>query len=283
MGDVVAAVDRYADIPPEVRKRLKRRMAERDYDDIVSIGRDSIVGKYSYGSVIRDMHFGDGRLCHGVSRAGWTATMQERGLVYCEREHCILVPTVCRNVSRIGPPETAVKDASFVDDASAPIEHTGALPPDRRGATDAPGVGIDAGWSSLLAGAQLPNGLAGPSGSDRAALGRSGMDPDMPWAPPGRGMPWSPSGPGIPTGSSEPGIPGNLPNPGIPWRPPDPGMPWDPGAPPGGDPLLPPVPVSPPAPGPISPVPEPASWLLTATGLALLWGARRYSLRRTSV
>jgi len=27
--------------------------------------------------------------------------MQERGLVYCDSGQCILVPTVCRNVSRI--------------------------------------------------------------------------------------------------------------------------------------------------------------------------------------
>lgn len=101
MGDVVGAVDRYTDIPTDVRTRLKARMAERQYDEIVSIRRDSIVGKADYSPTIRDMHFGPGRVCKQVSRAKWTAAMQERGLVYCEDRHCILVPTVCRNVSRI--------------------------------------------------------------------------------------------------------------------------------------------------------------------------------------
>ncbi len=110
MGDVVAAVDRYQDIPVNVRQRLKSRMARRDYDDVVSIRRDSIAGrakKIRYGSTIRDMHFGNSRLCHSVSRAAWTQETQERGLVYCESGQCILVPTVCRNVSRISRAEVA--------------------------------------------------------------------------------------------------------------------------------------------------------------------------------
>src|SRR5438105_1689564 len=56
MGDVVAAVDRYGDIPADVRARLKARMAKRQYDDLVSIRRDSIDGRAGehYGSTIRD-------------------------------------------------------------------------------------------------------------------------------------------------------------------------------------------------------------------------------------
>ena len=102
MGDVVAAVDRYRDIPAPVRAKLKARMQQRSYDEMVSITRDAIVGgKARYDAQIRDMHFGQGSVCATVTRAGWTDKMQERGLVYCEDGHCILVPTVCRNVSRI--------------------------------------------------------------------------------------------------------------------------------------------------------------------------------------
>jgi len=101
MGDVVAAVDRYRDIPAPVRERLKARMQKRSYDEMVSITRDAIVGKARYDAQIRDMHFGQGSVCGTVTRARWTDKMQERGLVYCEDGHCILVPTVCRNVSRI--------------------------------------------------------------------------------------------------------------------------------------------------------------------------------------
>ena len=101
MGDVAAAVDRYTDIPYEVRARLKARMAERDFDEFVTIERDAIVGRRQYEAGIREMHFGDGRVCNVVTRSKWSAQMRERGLVYCEQDHCILVPTVCRNVSRI--------------------------------------------------------------------------------------------------------------------------------------------------------------------------------------
>lgn len=101
MGDVVAAIDRYTEIPTPVRMRLKQRMQARQYDDLVDIRRDEIRGRQRYEPAIRDMHFGLDRVCGQVTRAGWTAQMHERGLVYCESGHCILVPTVCRNVSRI--------------------------------------------------------------------------------------------------------------------------------------------------------------------------------------
>lgn len=101
VGDVVAAVDRYTDIPAPVRAALKRRMAARQYDEIATIERTAITGQFKYAPEIRDMHFGQGQVCNVVTRTKWAAGMQERGLVYCESEHCIIVPTVCRNVARV--------------------------------------------------------------------------------------------------------------------------------------------------------------------------------------
>lgn len=101
MGDVPAAVDRYKDIAPDVRERLKTRMRAHDYDDIVEISRDSIEGNAGYEPRIRDMHFGQGRVCASVSRDRWSDDQRERALVYCEGGDCVMVPTVCRNVSRI--------------------------------------------------------------------------------------------------------------------------------------------------------------------------------------
>ena len=108
MGDVVAAVDRYPDIPAEVRGRLKARMAKRQYDEIAVIKRDEIIGKVNYAPDIRDMHFGAGQICKTVTRQRWTPEWTERGLVYCESDHCIIVPTVCRNVSRISRRDAAL-------------------------------------------------------------------------------------------------------------------------------------------------------------------------------
>lgn len=102
LGDVPAAVDHYRDIPRPVRQRLKARMAEHRYDDFVEITRDDIQGSAAYEPEIRQMHFGaKGRRCAAVTRTAWRDTHREHGLVYCEEGHCILVPTVCRNVSRI--------------------------------------------------------------------------------------------------------------------------------------------------------------------------------------
>ena len=101
MGDVVAAVDHYADIPPDVRGRLKQRMATRQYDDIATIARDSIGGRAQYAPELRDMHFAEGGICATVTRDRWPADARERGLVYCDSGHCLIVPTVCRNVARV--------------------------------------------------------------------------------------------------------------------------------------------------------------------------------------
>ncbi|UQV47263.1 MHFG family PEP-CTERM protein [Janthinobacterium lividum] len=128
MGDVVAAVDRYPDIAPQVREQLKARMRARQYDEIVVISRDAIRGKGNYQARISDMHFGPGRVCRNVTRAGWSEQMQERGLVYCVQGQCILVPTICRNVSRItqapgaaaAPPAAAAAPVGAAPVAAAP-------------------------------------------------------------------------------------------------------------------------------------------------------------------
>lgn len=100
VGNVAAAVDHYADIPESTRAALKQRMARHDYDEIATIRRDSIEGQYEYRD-LRDMHFGKGQVCRTVSRDKWSANNIERGLVYCEDGHCLIVPTVCNNVSRV--------------------------------------------------------------------------------------------------------------------------------------------------------------------------------------
>ena len=120
MGDVVAAVDHYGDIPVGIRDKLKKRMAARQYDEVATIERDSIKGKFSYAPDIREMHFANGQMCREVSRKKWLPQATERGLVYCESGHCIIVPTVCRNVARITRLSTRVAgDELVVDPRSA--------------------------------------------------------------------------------------------------------------------------------------------------------------------
>lgn len=165
MGDLVAAVDRYKDIPAATRAKLKARMEQRQYDEIVDIRRDSIKGRYDYGSDIRDMHFGVGQVCGTVSRAKWTEQALERGLVYCEDGQCILVPTVCRNVSRVTRGD--VSPASAPTAASAKREEDGPLmfePPAAGGAPEGGGAGAAGAPGSFAQTAGLPTPSATPGG-----------------------------------------------------------------------------------------------------------------------
>jgi hypothetical protein len=121
-GSPAAAIDRYTDIPAAVRSTLKRRIQEHQPDDNVNITRDSIGGKSQYNPAIRDMHFGAASVCSTVTRNRWAETRSEPAAVYCVGEHCILVPKICGNVSRISrqPPAVAQQAAKAEDDAPAP-------------------------------------------------------------------------------------------------------------------------------------------------------------------
>jgi hypothetical protein len=186
MGDVVAAVDRYADIPADVRQRLKARMAKRAYDEIVTIRRDSIEGRRRYDPRIADMHFGTGRVCREVVRTSWTAQTSERGLVYCESDQCILVPTVCRNVSRIRrAPDTVVSKTVDVPDPLI-FEPPGAIAPPSPGEA-APGESFEV-LAGLPAQPRLtPQGGAGPDDQSPSASGFPSFGPGY---GPGYGPAW---------------------------------------------------------------------------------------------
>ena len=243
MGDVVAAVDRYRDIPEVVRARLQARMAKRAYDDVVSIGRDSISGRAEYGSTISDMHFGTNSVCRSVTRAGWSPRMQERGLVYCEGRHCILVPTVCRNVSRITRAAVSPERAEAPEELDDPTVPPGAVP---------------AG--------PLADAAPGPLAFENAPtferpLGFVGM----PWA--GIGDPGS-GGATSPGGLTGPNELGSLPPPEFGSLPP----------PEFGS--LPPPEFGSTPPPVLAAVPEPQTWALMAGGLVVLALAQRRRAKR---
>ncbi len=195
-GDVVAAVDRYSDIPTPVRARLKERIQAREYDDMVDIRRDSIKGKFEYASTIREMHFGKDRVCRKVTRTKWTAKTHERGMVYCEAEHCLLVPTICRNLSRIDRKPALVAGDTLKPPPGVP----GGDPLASVGREGAAGAApadpaVTSSFSEAVAGAAVP--LLGPVG-------------DMPL---GAGTPPAGVAAGPGAGSSDSFAPGALPFP----------------------------------------------------------------------
>ncbi|CAN7566487.1 MHFG family PEP-CTERM protein [Duganella sp. LjRoot269] len=118
------AIDRYTDIPAAVRSTLRRRIEEQQPDDMVTITRDGISGKNQYDPAIRDMHFGAASVCATVTRSKWTENHQEPAAVYCVDQHCILVPKICGNVSRISRlPTAALAKSGGERPRAAPTGH----------------------------------------------------------------------------------------------------------------------------------------------------------------
>ena len=263
-------------------------MASRQYDDIAVIRRDTVVGQHLYSPEIRDMHFGQGQICRTVTRTQWTPTTEERGLVYCESGHCIIVPTVCRNVSRVTrlPPArsaaAAAGDPATVGGAlPAAVESPAAPEPNSTAAAqsdelqfEAPGAGLTfAQQADASQPARIVSPLPGVDGVDTAADGPVRV---------ADGGPASSFGPRpIDTGS----VPRSSGGGGLPFIDPAPSDGDEIGGtvstPPPDGPLGPfrPAPAELP-PGPVTVVPEPGFWALWLLGLATLAGAMR---RRRSI
>ncbi len=278
-GNIGNAIDRYQDIPAATRETLKKRMAARAYDEIVLITRDSITGRSSYSNDIRDMHFGAGQICGRISRAKWAPSAEERGLVYCEGSECIMVPTVCRNVSRITRLPQRQGDTAEGPDTLMPPPPTALNLPDGNLNFDAPGAGplgaSAPGTQSFAASSLAPDAGVGTGGT--AAAANPGGAP----AVVGSGSEGSGGGGGGSAGGGAPGFAGA---PGIPFIG---NIPFaaTAGEVPGpvSTPLLPdsetpgpPVPVAVVAePVPVTAIPEPSTWALMLGGLALLALKRR--------
>ncbi|KQW46411.1 MULTISPECIES: MHFG family PEP-CTERM protein [unclassified Roseateles] len=258
VGDVPGAVDHYTDIPARTRERLKARMRQFAYDDIVSIRRDAIEGNYRYEPALLDMHFGKRRICGKVTRKTWRADHEERGLAYCEDGQCIVVPLICRNVSRIirrpavtarGAPGAPAEPLAFDPPAAGPAVVP--APP----ASDTPTA------RTLQA---PPTASRMPPAADLPPA--STPLPPNPTLPPADMQP-----PDSPPLATPPVLPPEvppvvIPPPELPPPVPEP-QPPEPNWP---APAIPPLPPAP-------PVPEPATLLLWATGLAALaaWQRRR--------
>jgi hypothetical protein len=101
-------------------------MRDRKYDEITHMtAAGNRSEAWTYGPPTM-MHFGtQGRVCRTVDISTWAPDDPgERGLVYCADGHCVVVWTVCRNLSqikRLGP----VAPPQRVD--APPIERTGGL------------------------------------------------------------------------------------------------------------------------------------------------------------
>jgi hypothetical protein len=131
-GTTAEAVARYTDIPAEARRELAARIDSRSADDQVTITRDAVFGKYQYSPQITAMHFGQRTMCDRVDRSGWKSDAREPAAVYCVGDHCLIVPEVCGNISRIrrgaGGATSGTSGTAGEGGAGGPAAHAAPLP-----------------------------------------------------------------------------------------------------------------------------------------------------------
>lgn len=100
-GPLNKAINSYQDIPGDVREKLIAAAEKREFSEIVVIDKTGIRGqKWEYIN-LRQMFFGSGIRAEKVERLYWEPGREERGFVYTVGGYSILVPFICRNVSRV--------------------------------------------------------------------------------------------------------------------------------------------------------------------------------------
>ena len=199
-GDPVRVLADF-DMPEATRAKLRALMQSHRTSDMATITRDDIVGASGAYIDLREMHSGGGHVCRGmVDRSAWSATRRERGLVYCADDACVIVPTICNNVSLVSrkPERVAVLDDSPID--IEPAAGPRAAPPDTS-TTPSPAEG-PLQFLQPTGGGDVP-ALPGAPGGERG----SGGVP-VPGPPPiGGGFPCCDTGPAFPIGPGPPGAP----------------------------------------------------------------------------
>ena len=202
-GDPVQVLDDFG-LPEAARATLRAAMRAHRPTDVVTITRDDIVGRSGTGyGDLREMHSGHGQVCHGdVDRTAWNPKRREHGLVYCAGDACVIVPTICNNVSLVTrkPDHEAVLDDSPIDIAPAagpPSVPPGAAPPGSPGDgplgfIPTPGDGSGGGGGSPGDGTPVAGG-GGPSGGGGGGVPIMGSNPPCcdtgPIGPVGPGRP----------------------------------------------------------------------------------------------
>jgi hypothetical protein len=197
----------------ETRRQLRALMVARRFTDVVTITRDRIHGQHEY-SDLRQMHSGHGQVCHGsVDRSAWSAKHEERGLVYCVGETCVVVPTVCNNVSLVTrkpeqePLQSGADESIEVSPAAGPTPSSSsdiasAEIPDSGPIDISPAAGVPGSFD------EPPGDGSGGGGVPNPPLGGDGgfiCCSSGPTGPSGPGTP--PVGPPVPPISSVPEAP----------------------------------------------------------------------------
>ena len=195
------------DLPESTRRKLRALMTAHQTTDVATITRDDIAGEHGYAD-LREMHSGRGQVCHGsVDRSAWSATRRERGLVYCADDACVIVPTICNNVSLVTrkPEREAMLDEGPIDiePAAGPPPAPADTPPSEHPDAIAPGDFLP----TPEGGAEAPGGPAVPGGDSPIGGSPGGGVPVGGGSPIGGGggpccetVPIGPIGPGSPVG-----------------------------------------------------------------------------------
>ena len=144
MVDPVAAIARL-DIPADIKKSLVEKFNKNKFDDIVTIDWAEIKSDHGinkYGPDISEMNFGNGRLCHKITRAKWKAEDRQGAIIFIVDGMAFGYAAACGNlfmlplVSQGLPYLPPIAGVPIPDSAGGPlyppmypVERFGLIPP----------------------------------------------------------------------------------------------------------------------------------------------------------
>jgi len=100
VGSVELALQSYK-FPKKVVDSLAEKIKQNDYTSEALITKDGVISN-GYAFSLRDMHWGNNQKCIGnVNRDNWSANHKEKAKIFCEGNHCVIIPEVCNNIAKI--------------------------------------------------------------------------------------------------------------------------------------------------------------------------------------
>lgn len=116
---VSAALSQFS-IPAAHKNVIEAQIKAGANTGMVFITKDGLVSPDRNLSTFMMMTFGKNKMCYGVERTRWADSHYEPAKLYCSGDYCVMIPTVCGNITQVFPRQTIGEPADERHPVPAP-------------------------------------------------------------------------------------------------------------------------------------------------------------------